>query len=113
MYLKLTEYRLHTVLQDNLLLCYELYRAGDDIRNIDYMYIVRFLTGLSTREISMLWSTSISQDFVSDLDMVHFLCYWLLPKLEDLEWYESCSDIVKTIETAELYLSDFPPDLLK
>lgn len=109
----MTEYRLHTVIQDNLLLCYDIYNTNETVRNIDYMFICRFLTGLNHRELSMLWSTSISNDFVSDLDMVHFLCYWILPIIEELEWYETCADLLKVIDSSELFLSDFPPDLLK
>lgn len=102
------EPRLITVIQDNLLLCYDIAKEDVGIRNVDYLFISRFLSSLHSDELTMLWISSISPDFTSDLDLVHYLCEWVLPNLERLEWYESCAEVLKTYNDAKLYLSNFP-----
>ena len=102
------EPRLLNVIQDNLLLCYDLTKVDDKIRDVDFLYISRFLSSLNCDELTMLWISSISSDFVSDLDLVSFLCEWTLPFLEELEWYESCSSVMRTLKDSKLYLSNFP-----
>ena len=59
----------------------------------------------------MLWSNSITNDYISDLDLAYDLCQWILPIIEELEWYESCRDIMRVIRDCELYLSSFPKTL--
>jgi len=95
-------------IQDNLLLCYDLTKVEDGVRNVDYMYVSRFLSSLNCDELTMLWLSSITPDFVSDLDLVFHLCEWVIPHLEDLEWYESCSTVMRTMKDSRLYLSNFP-----
>jgi hypothetical protein len=102
------EPRLLNVIQDNLLLCYDLTKVDEKIRDVDFLYISRFLSSLNCDELTMLWISSISPDFISDLDMVNFLCEWIIPYLEGLEWYESCSSVMRTWKDTKLYLSNFP-----
>jgi hypothetical protein len=102
------ESRSLNVIQDNLLLSYDLTKIEEGIREVDFLYVSRFLGSLNCDELTMLWISSISPNFVSDLDMVLYLCEWILPHLERLEWYESCSNIVRTLSDAKIYLANFP-----
>ena len=104
----MNEIRNISVIQENLLLCYDLAKLEDCIRNIDYIYISRFLSSLSSEELMSLWTNSITPDYVSDLDLVYDLCKWIIPKLEELEWYESCHNVLKVTDDCELYLANFP-----
>jgi hypothetical protein len=104
----MNEIRNISVIQENLLLCYDLAKLEDGIRNIDYIYISRFLSSLSSEELMSLWTNSITPDYVSDLDLVYDLCKWIIPKLEELEWYESCHNVLKVTDDCELYLANFP-----
>lgn len=104
----MSEIRNISTIQDNLLLCYDLAKIEDGVRNIDYIYISRFLSSLNSEELMSLWTNSISPDYVSDLDLVYDLCEWIIPKLEELEWYESCHSVLKVTDDCKLYLANFP-----
>lgn len=104
----MSEARALTDIQDNLLLCYDLVKVEEGIRDVDFMYISRFLSSLNCDELTMLWLSKISDDFTSDLDMVLYLCEWVIPNLESLEWYESCSSVMRTLKDSQLYLKNFP-----
>jgi len=104
----MSEIRNISTIQDNLLLCYDLAKIEDGIRNIDYIYISKFLSSLNSEELMSLWTNSITPDYVSDLDLVYDLCEWIIPKLEELEWYESCHKVLKVTDDCKLYLANFP-----
>jgi hypothetical protein len=104
----MSEIRNISTIQDNLLLCYDLAKLEDGVRNIDYIYISKFLSSLSSEELMSLWTNSITTDYISDLDLVYDLCKWIIPKLEELEWYESCHNILKVTDDCKLYLANFP-----
>lgn len=104
----MSEARALTDIQDNLLLCYDLVKVEEGIRDVDFMYISRFLSSLNCDELTMLWLSKISDDFTSDLDMVLYLCEWVIPNLESLEWYESCASVMRTLKDSQLYLKNFP-----
>ncbi len=104
----MSEIRTISTIQDNLLLCYDLAKLEDGVRNIDYIYISKFLSSLNSEELMSLWTNSITPDYVSDLDLVYDLCEWIIPKLEELEWYESCHNILKVTDDCKLYLANFP-----
>ena len=102
------ESRSLSVIQDNLLLSYDLTKVNDGLREVDFLYVSRFLSSLTVDEMTMLWTSSITHDFVSDLDLVYFMCEWIMPYLEDLEWYENCIQVKRTMLDSRLYLSNFP-----
>jgi hypothetical protein len=104
----MSEIRNISTIQDNLLLCYDLAKLEDGVRNIDYIYISKFLSSLNSEELMSLWTNSITTDYISDLDLVYDLCKWIIPKLEELEWYESCHNILKVTDDCKLYLANFP-----
>jgi hypothetical protein len=94
-------------IQDNLLLSYDLTKVSD-IREVDYLYMSKFISSLTSDELTTLWVHSITNDYPSDLDLVLFLCQWLMPRLENLEWYEYCISVQRTMRDASLYLQNFP-----
>jgi len=104
----MNELRTISAIQDNLLLSYDLAKSENDIRSLDYIYISNFISSLTSEELMTLWSNSITPNYDSDLDLVYDICKWILPKLEELEWYETCHDIIKISDDCELYLSNFP-----
>lgn len=94
-------------IQDNLLLSYDLTKVND-LREVDILYMAKFLSSLTSDELTTLWVHSITNDYPSDLDLTLFLCQWIMPRLEDLEWYEFCISVQRTLKDATLYLQNFP-----
>ena len=97
-----------SAIQDNLLLIYDLTKVEKGLRDVDCLYAARYLSTLTSDELTSLWTTSITSDFISDLDLVNHLCIWLIPLLENLEWYEYCGKVLRTLNDSKLYLSNFP-----
>jgi|SaaInl6LU_22_DNA_1037377.scaffolds.fasta_scaffold00472_27 hypothetical protein len=98
---------LHT-LQDNLLLSFEISVSESELRDMDYLYVSRFLKSLVDEELNALWMSSITVSFVSDLDLVLHLCKWVLPFIEEKEWYELCSGVLTTMNNCKLFSNEHP-----
>lgn len=104
----MSEIRSVNVLQDNLLLSYDISNSDGELREMDYLYVSRFLRSLLDEELSSLWLSPSSTDFISDLNLTLHLSRWILPILEEMEWYEDCVGISDTIGNCLIFLHDHP-----